>query len=396
MKRIVCAILSIVIIMSLFAACTADKKQEKKKDEKSNTLYFKDSTKSKKAVATFFNSKSGKKKDVKMKKISEDKDSFTFSCKGDCTLYNMAYVTYGKEKTEEFAFNKCTSGWYKTEDDIMPFTYGDEINYSPKFDDVTLNGYGYEKSVHIWKPDDYDKNSDEKYSTIYLLDGQGMVFLGRDDQELHGCPVATEQVKAMTSVTGTKAIVVAIENVFARDYELVPEIGTSMDEKRMGEVKYDSMNGTEFADFVANTLTPYVQKHYNVYKDALHTSVAGYSLGGLEAFYITMEYPNVFGTVGALSPSFWEYDNATWNKYLGKKKFSSKSPFIYLYTGVKKFDTYTETNDMYNRLRKMGYPKDKLLMHYNEKGAHDSAFWRNIFSEFLTAMVYRRVEPLQK
>ena len=57
------------------------------------------------------------------------------------------------------------------------------------------------------------------------------------------------------------------------------------------------------------------------------------SLGGLETFYITMEYPEVFGTAGALSPSFWTYDDAAWRSSLGEKDFTDNTPFIYLYTG---------------------------------------------------------------
>jgi hypothetical protein len=43
----------------------------------------------------------------------------------------------------------------------------------------------------------------------------------------------------------------------------------------------------------------------------------------------------------------------------------------------------------------MGYPKDKLVLHYNEKGSHNGVFWQHIFSEFLTAMVFREVKPLK-
>lgn len=63
-----------------------------------HTLYFKDSAKSGKAVATFFNSVSGKSEDVEMKKMSEDKTSVTFSCEGKCSEYNMAYITCGDKK----------------------------------------------------------------------------------------------------------------------------------------------------------------------------------------------------------------------------------------------------------------------------------------------------------
>ena len=416
MRKFLSAILAAAMISSLFVGCEVNSgketdkttpksevtEQAKEENAAKHTLYFKDSSKSDKATATFFNSLSGKSEDIEMEKIGEDNEAVTFSCEGDCTAYNMAYVTCGGEKSREFAFNKCTSGWYKKEDYVLPYTEGEETKYFPELEPVTLTGYGFEKVVYIWTPDDYDASSDDKYSTIYVLDGQGVALA--DKENVKECPAVVEQVETMTSVTGKKAIVVAIESSGGRNYELVPEIGESYDEKEYNSKhdgdysdEFECMNGTEFADFAANTLVPYIQKHYNVYTDALHTSIQGSSLGGLEAFYITSEYPEVFGTAGALSPSFWEYDDETWKEYLGKKSFDSSSPFIYLYTGSAAYhDTDPDVTNMYNRLKEMGYPEDKLVLHYNEKGTHSSIIWRSVFSEFLTAMMYQRVEPLQE
>lgn len=409
MKRLVSAVLALTIIISLFAACGCDDsnknqtksstKSEVKKDNPNHTLYFKDSYKSKKAVAHFFNSVTGKSEKVNMKKISEDKDSVTFSCVSDCSKYNMAYITCGKKdkddnkNTDKFAFNKCTSGWYRTKDELLPYTYGQKIDYSPEFDKATFKYDGLDRTVYIWKPADYDEKSADKYSTVYVLDGQSMAFVGREDQIFNGCPVVTEQVSAMTSETGQKAIVVAIENVHRRDMELVPDIGEQVDDYG---IPCESPEGEKFSDWVTGTLVPYVRKNYNVYTDALHTSISGASLGGLESFYIVLEHPEIFGTVGALSPSFWVFKNSTWDTYIKNKCNGKNLPFLYLYTGDKKWDTGAETEAMYNRLIKMNYPKDKLALHYNENGSHNSKFWRAVFSEFLTAMVYRQIEPLQK
>ena len=212
---------------------------------------------------------------------------------------------------QRVAFNPCVSGWYKTDDDLLPYAVGEAIDYKPPLKDVTLKADGQEKLIHIWIPEDYDAKADEKYATVYVLDGQAMVFTGKNGQEIKGCPVVPNQVQAMTEATGQKAIVVAIESSGERDFEMVPEIGESWDEKNYGEgysENFEGMDGTEFASFIAKTIVPYVQENYNVYSDALHTSIAGYSLGGLEAFYIALEYPDLFGTTGALSPSFREYE----------------------------------------------------------------------------------------
>ena len=408
MKKLISLILSFILIVSLLSACSSGDTPESvtEADEAStiHTLYFKDSSKSEKVTATFFNSDSGESEDVKMEKLSEDDDSFTFSCEADRSVYNMAYITFDDNKTKIFAFNRCTSGWYNTGEDLLPYFEGEEPDYDSEFDDVKLSAYGYDKWVHIRTPDDYDPSSDEKYSTVYVLDGQGFVFLNENGQKLKGCPLVEKQAEIMASVTGKKAIVVAIESNIARDYELVPDIGESMDEKYYkamhgddAEEEYECMSGIRFASFAAETLVPYIQENYNVYTDALHTSITGASLGGLEAFYMAMEYPEVFGTTGAISPSFWMYDDDTWADYLGEKSFGEDSPFIYIYSGgendVNRDDVVTK---MVERIKNVGYPEEKLAFHYNEEGIHDSTVWRNIYSEFLEATAFRHVDVLQK
>lgn len=402
MKRFVGFVLSTAVLFAaVLSGCGAAERYDPY-----HTLYFKDGFKSEKAVATFFNSKSGESADVEMEKISEDSDSYTFSCEGDCSLYNMAYITYGDNTTSKFAFNKCVSGWYRTKTYFLPYTEGEEINYFPEMEDVTLEGFGYKKNIHIWKPEDYDPSSKEPYAVICVLDGHNLISQGEDI--LNSYSAVPEQVRSMISQTGYKAIVVGVENLFARDNELVPVIGVPRDEEIFGEREFENMDGSQFAQFIAETLVPYIRDRYNVYTDALHTSITGNSLGGLEAFYITMEYPDIFGTVGAVSPSFWEYDDETWKKYLSNKRFDEKSPFVYLYTGpgvpegtvpgpdnLPK-DTDPDVTQMYHRLKDMGYPEEKLVLHFNEEGEHNGLFWRAVFPEFLDAMVFQKIEPLQQ
>ena len=222
-----------------------------------------------------------------------------------------------------------------------------------------------------------------------------MVFLGLDGMQLTDSELANEQVRAMTTNTGKKAIIVAVEtfgdnNHYTRDDELIPDLG-----KMAHQEGTSKKNAKQTADFIGNTLIPYVQEHYNVYADAEHTSIAGTSLGGLGAFYITMEIPDKIGTAGALSPSFWTYDDNAWRSFLSDKKLDETAPFICIYTGGKN-DTGKEAREMYERLKDMGYPQEKLAFHYNENGGHSVPFWRAIFSEFLEAAMFGHVDVLQK
>lgn len=407
MKRILSTFLAAVIVLSLLTACRtkqpSDAAQSPTKntiqtDKKHHTLYFKDKDKSDKAVVTFFNSVTGESKDTEMEKIAEDDDSVTFSCTGDTTVYNMAYITYGDKQSNDFAFNNCVSGWNNSEYGFLPYTEGEEIDYFPHYEHFTIDCNGYDKKIHIWTPDDYDPDAAEPYASIYVLDGQDDAYIeepGAKPKDVMNIP---EQLRSMTAVTGYRAIYIGISTYgdmvnYMRDDELIPNIGEMADSDFSATTK---KIGNDFARFVAETLVPYIEQNYNVSTDARHTSITGASLGGLEAFYIGMEYPDVFGTVGALSPSFWTYGDDAWTEYLKQKDFEKDTAFLYIYSGGGgDTDADGVVTAMAERLKKMGYPEDKLAYDLYEPGGHHVTFWRRFFSEFLEAIVFQHIEPLQ-
>ena len=64
----------------------------------------------------------------------------------------------------------------------------------------------------------------------------------------------------MMAETDNKAIIVAINTTDNRTSDLFPDItGADNKEKR----------GREFANFICDTIMPYIQENYNVYTDAL-------------------------------------------------------------------------------------------------------------------------------
>ena len=77
-------------------------------------------------------------------------------------------------------------------------------------------------------------------------------------------------------------------------------------------------------------------------------------------------------------------------------KFGENAPFLYFYTGPDyPADSDPYVTEMFDRLKNMGYPEDKLALHFDKDGAHDSLIWRGIFSEFLEALAIRHIDVLQ-
>lgn len=364
-----------------------------------HTLVVRDAGKNEKIVATFFNTTTDASEDVTMNKTDESSDYFVYSCDSDVTKYNMVRLTYGDMTSMDVAFNKFVSGWYLWNDELLPYVAGKEPKYEPKYETKTFKFDGYDKNVYIWTPEDYDAKADTKYSVIYMLDGQTVLSpeIGGEMQ----CWDVSEHVTSMMASTDYKSIIVAVEtrgenteegNGAARDDELIPDIGGEFADKNMTSKK----RGNALADFICGTVMPYVDETYNVYTDAANTSVCGSSFGGLFAFYAGMEHPDEFGTIGALSPSFWVYGEDAWKSYFSGKKFDENSPFIYFYSGSYAKDTGTCAAPAYNYLvTEANYPKDKLVFNKNEQGEHFVPYWRNVYPEFLEAMFTGRVSALE-
>lgn len=61
--------------------------------------------------------------------------------------------------------------------------------------------------------------------------------------------------------------------------------------------------GDLYAGFLVRTLKPFVDRTWRTLPDRQHTAIAGSSMGGLISLYAGLRYPEVFGVIGAFSPT---------------------------------------------------------------------------------------------
>jgi len=73
----------------------------------------------------------------------------------------------------------------------------------------------------------------------------------------------------------------------------------------------DLANHRKFADYMAGELIPAVRARWHVTRDPAHTTLAGYSAGGLGAAYVAFRHPEVFGNVISESGAFWRGNEGT-------------------------------------------------------------------------------------
>jgi predicted alpha/beta superfamily hydrolase len=328
----------------------------------------------------FLNTDTGDTEEVTPKKLDQKDDMQNYECSADPEKFDRMVITSDGDDSIELAFNEYVNGWDVTSNGYVPV--------SDKPADYAIKNFKYEKTtktVYIWLPDGYDKSSKTKYSVIYMTDGQNL-FDPKINQ--NGCWNAAESVQAMMSNSKHKAIVVGIDDSTSnRDSELTPDIGNIAEVT--DKENFENGTGKYYSDFVYNTVVPYIEKNYNVYTDPEHNALCGSSSGGIECFYIGMEHPDKFGTIGAMSPAFSLYDDETWIKYLKTKDFSKYQPKVYITNGVadelEKF-LLPGAKSMKSNLKLSGFPEKNVTVKIYEKGMHNEAYWRALFPEFLTIM----------
>ncbi|ANI88613.1 hypothetical protein A9P82_04515 [Arachidicoccus ginsenosidimutans] len=220
------------------------------------------------------------------------------------------------------------------------------------------------RRVWIYLPQNYFTSS-KKYPVIYMQDGQNIfdeatAFSGEwgVDDYLNSLPVEQQ------------CIVVAVDN------------GDSL---RMNEYnpyntkRFGKGEGNAYADFLEQTLKPFVDKHYRTLNDAGHTAIAGSSMGGLISFFAAIKYPETFGISGIFSPSFWIAPKL--KKDI--KKFSTQfnDSHFYFYGGNKESDSMVINIEAVQK-ELLLFKNVQTRINIDREGIHNEAFWRKHFPGF--------------
>lgn len=150
----------------------------------------------------------------------------------------------------------------------------------------------------VYLPPDYDSaaSAGRRYPVLYANDGQDMPAVG-----LQSTLAQLYSEHAIEPV-----IVVAIEMLADRasGYGL-SDRATARSLVGGSPIGPIGTRAQDYSSWVATALVPYVDAHYRTRKSVRDRTILGWSLGALNAFNLGWQYPDVFGRVGAFSPSFW-------------------------------------------------------------------------------------------
>ncbi len=219
------------------------------------------------------------------------------------------------------------------------------------------------RDIIVYLPPSYDENPAERYPVLYMHDGQNLFF---DEDSFAGVSwdVAGAMDRGEADASIHEAIVVGVDNTADRIWEYTPTDGG-----------YGGGGASAYISFLADELKPEIDRRYRTLGDRAHTGMVGSSLGGLVSLDAGVVRPEVFGLIGALSPSTWWDD--LW--VLAQVQNEPTLPVrVYVDSGDAgdSQDDVTDTANLAQIFRTRGAPLDYLVQH---GGQHNEFYWRQRF-----------------
>ena len=145
---------------------------------------------------------------------------------------------------------------------------------------------GMERGYNILLPADY--STDKKYPVLYLLHG---IF--GDENSFSG-----DSSNKIKEIVGNMAADGLIEETIV----VCPNMYATTDPKQ--KPGFDAQACLPYDNFIndlINDLMPYIESEYSVLTGRENTYLAGFSMGGRETLFITLQRPELFGYVCAIS-----------------------------------------------------------------------------------------------
>jgi enterochelin esterase-like enzyme len=159
-----------------------------------------------------------------------------------------------------------------------------------------------EMTFRIYLPPDYFRDEERRYPTLYMLHGAGGNYTEWSDSFL------PEQLDDMIGIQLVQPMIVVMPDGGSRTF------WANWDE------------GPRWSDYVAFDVVTAIDSRFRTVPLPSARGIGGLSMGGVGAMQIGMRHPDIFGVVGAHSPSVrLEPDDELW--FLGPQTFQEYNPF---------------------------------------------------------------------
>ena len=231
-----------------------------------------------------------------------------------------------------------------------------------------------DRDILVWLPSVYGTEPDRRFPVLYLHDGQNLLD-GR-----------TSFVPGRTWCAHTTA------DRLTRERLIEPVILVGIDNtglRRMAEYtpsrdkRFGGGEGPLYGRLLVDELKPLIDDSLRTKPGPADTGLAGSSLGGLISLALGLDYPQIFGKLGVLSPSVW------WNgrEILGRVGAARPDPRprIWLDMGMAEGLRHLRDCDvLQHRLLQRGWRDDRDLRYLRVPGGlHDEEAWARRFDRVL-------------
>jgi len=223
-------------------------------------------------------------------------------------------------------------------------------------------------------PGDYHE-TDRRYPVLYLQDGQNLY----DDFAPYGSWELDKRLAVMKDRGQGDFIVIAIDHAeHERISEFTPTTKTKLG---VGE-------GEKFAQFLALTLKPFVDKYFRTMPERESTGIGGSSMGALISIYAAMQHPEIYSRLMIFSPALWVTPDLPRRFIHNTHDFHGK---IYLYGGGQESPNMTTYIKMFEQTvsEHPAAERVKVKLSTKEDGVHSESEWGPEFPAAIDWLFYQ-------
>lgn len=249
--------------------------------------------------------------------------------------------------------------------DIYPHFTQVEGTYSRAYT-FTSDVLGNTRGIWIYEPPTYIENTQARMPVVYMHDGQnlfdpGTAFGGNEWQVDETMNAGAENGSIR------EAIIVGIENTAGRMSEYTP----------VEDADYGGGDADNYLRMIIEELKPRIDSEMRTLSGPADTAMVGSSLGGLLSSYAGIVQGDVFGLIGAMSPSTW-WNNVWLVDQIANTPDGARPVRVYVDSGNggSSMDGVTNTAALAAAYRDIGYIEGSTL-HYvvQEGGQHNEYYW---------------------
>ena len=231
-----------------------------------------------------------------------------------------------------------------------------------------------ERRLTVYLPAEYEQ-SRGKYPVLYLLHGSGgdeqaWIELGRAVQILDNL-IAQGKAEPMIVVMPNGNMSEDAAPGYGIDGLVRPNIP---EEHRM-----DGFFEECFPEIVR-----FIDTRYRTIRKADSRAIAGLSMGGYHSYWLSLNYPDMFGAVGLFS-AVYHHGNmaqAIYQDELSKlSKLQNNKPLYRIYIGNADF-LYIQNVEQRQRMDSLQFP----YIYTESAGGHQWTNWRHYLSDFVTCL----------